>query len=120
MIFASTHFYIACLSSVPPAFGERDVRVHAIDYRQITGRTPCAERRSRRIVMVVFGRRVTYGILKESHLIPIGTCWLGLRARPYPNVSLGVQIRTAPIWLKWVLLARWSWRFPFTKLLTQP
>lgn len=102
MIFASTHLSVEGINPVPPSFGEHDVRVNAIDYRQIAKRTACAERHRRRFVRISGDGASRYGILKESHLVPLGACWLGMKAKPRLSILIQVRITPVPSWLGWL------------------
>lgn len=109
-MLASTHFNCERLDPVPSDFLENEVRVNSVDYRQIAGRTAGADfrhPRGGRIVRVTNGKRSFYRLLKESHLLPLGTCWIGEKteiqnAIVYPYVRLS---SVSPQWF-WRLFLR--------------
>lgn len=102
-MYASTHFSVESIRPVPRTFGDFDVRVSSTDYRQVAGRTACADRHRRRIVRVSTQTVARYGILKESSLIPLGACWLGERLKPKAPALILVRITPVPTWLAWLI-----------------
>jgi len=106
MMYASTHFAVESIHPVPTSFGDLDVRVSSWDYRIITRKKAWAERHRKRIVRVSTERASQYGHLKESHLVPLGACWLGAKAKPKAGLLILVRITAVPAWLAWLVAFR--------------
>jgi len=105
-MLACTHFKCESLEPTPSDFRENEVRVSAVDYRQIAGRTAGADfrhPRGGRVVRVTNGKRRFYRILKVSHLLPHGTCWIGQNLKK-PNAIIFPYVTLSSV------SPQWFWR----------